>query len=200
MKQNFIMDFIKGLGYDPYVCEVVVYVDKIGYYHLKIENREFKVDMQLSKYKEAPHRLNFSPVPGHAISGEVVEFINALGKSDTSKLWEELDKAAMVIDGVIRNHSYETYKKNLREDDFNDYKEGDVSYQIFDPSDWMDYDSVCDIVEGKTGVDYRDMYLFSDEEVREISSVSILRVWNEMTGRDDLYVERKSDGYYICSK
>lgn len=179
-------DFIKGLGYEDYAyVGVSVYVDKIGYYHLKIHNYVFKVDLTLKKSHSLEHDISFSPVPGHKIKNYTMKFIWLLRQADTAQLWEDLDKMRKELYEARKKAAYEDYKKDFV-GDWNDYNEGSIHHG-FGVDDYG-----CD-------VDDDDLYV-PEEEVRKARGEGVLEVWKEGTGRDDLYVEYAGCEGCICSR
>ena len=182
-------DFIKGLGYETYAyVGVSVYVDKIGYYHLKIHNYEFKVDLTLNNSHSLLHEISFTPVPGHRITNEVVEFLEALRSSDTAQLWEDLDKMRSELWEARKKAAYEDYKKDLGwEWDWNYYKEGRIHHS-FGVNDYG-----CDVEDD-------DLYV-PESEVIDARCEGVLEIWKAGTGREDIYLSFAGGGEaYICSK
>ena len=180
-------DFIKSLGYEAYAyVGVSVYVDKIGYYHLKIHNYEFKVDLTLKKSHSLEHDITFSPVPGHKIKNHTMKFIWLLRQADTAQLWEDLDKMRSELWEARKKAAYDDYKRDFG-GDWNDYKEGSIHYG-FGVNDYG-----CDVEDG-------DLYV-PEAEVIDARCEGVLAAWEEGTGREDIYLSFAGGGEaYICSK
>jgi hypothetical protein len=191
---NFVEKFIEDLGYREYAYTGLVdlYTDKIGYYHLKIQNYDFrKVDICL-KTKE----LDFSPIVGRKISSEDVEFLEALRNADTTKLCEDIDKWKGVLYDATKQKAYDDAKKEFSGVKWDEYKKGKVlvpfTYELYG-------DGVYDIVYDMTGEDLLGVLGISDDLKAKCEGV--LKYWEEMTGREDLYVyDDDKYGGYICSK
>lgn len=189
---NFIKKFIEDLGYKDYAyTDVSISTDKIGYYHLKIQNYEFKVDFEL-KTKE----ISFTPIKGVNISSKMVEFIEALRNSDTTKLIENIKSMKIVLYDTTKQVAYEDAKKEFAGVRWDEYKKGKVlvpfTYELYG-------NDVYDIIYDKTGEDLLGSF---NIDIRGIEAIGegVLRYWKEMTGREDLYVSDDIDGGFICSK
>lgn len=191
--RRVISDFIKNLGYGQYAYVGIksIYVDKIGYYHLKYQGTDFKFDLELSDFI-LEHNITFIPTPGHRISGEDVEFIEALRNSNTSGLMEDIRMVNDVMYDCYKKYAYDTYKKGFL-GNWDKLKKGKV-LSPFEVSDYMTSD-VYEMAEDILGVDdVTEVCCISDAE--KAIGEGILEVWKEMTGRTDLYVDKD----YICSR
>lgn len=192
---NFIEKFIEDLGYKTYAYSgiVSVYVDKIGYYHLEIRNYDFKkVDFEL-----ITKEISFTPIQGRKISSEVVEFLEALRNSDTTKLVEDIKSMKVLLYETTKQKAYEDAKKEFSGVKWDEYKKGRVcvpfTYELYG-------NGVYDEIYDKTGEDLLGALDISGAYLTKATGEGVLRCWKEMTGREDLYVYDDKDGGYICSR
>lgn len=191
---NFIEKFIEGLGYKDYAYtgSVSIDTDEIGYYHLKIHNYDLKVDFELTT-KE----ISFTPIKGRKISSEVVEFLEVLRNSDTTKLVEDIKNMKVVLYEATKQKAYDDAKKEFVGVKWDEYKKGKVlvpfTYELYG-------NDVYDVVYDRTGEDLLGVLDISEAYMTKAKGEGVLMFWKEMTGREDLYVYDDKDGGYICSK
>ena len=192
---NFINKFIEDLGYRKfsYPSLMSVYSDRVGFYHLKMQGYEFqKIDLCLKT-----KTLDFSPIVGHKISGEVVEFLEALRNADTTQLCKDIDKWKSELYECVKEAAYVDYKKYGHSGDWSKEMKG----KILVPFIVDDYgNDSYDLLFDRTGQDLKGTIILGDDYHKAVSE-GVLKVWQEMTGRDDLYVYKDDGiGYMICSK
>lgn len=185
MSKSKIKVFFERLGFDFWGSDCSVKPGEYLGYVLKIENYDFKIEMEILSRDSREHKVSFIPI-NHQITSEMVDFIQALRFADVSQLWDDIEYITKEYYATIREGMCNSLKNNTIKDALDIYKKGKVLKSVT-ISDYMDdtfNDLISDMKE-RVGIGRGDIYILPDTDKYVMEG--ILEAWKDMTGRDDLY-------------
>lgn len=194
VKKSIIGGFLKDQGLDldqDFGGRVIV--DKVGYFHLLLKKFGYSIDVRLDGF-DSGHQMSLSISGWEFDKDEAFDMMEKLRTADITALVRSIKKVNNAVYEAYKQCMYDYYKKHWC-GDWNEYKSGDVSH-------WVDYwerNFIYDDFDGiyvekvvveQLGVD--DVFkVCCGVNFEEAAAEGILKVWREMTGRDDLYFDYK---------